>query len=145
MQEVSIDSLQQQVRTFRVKSQEVCFFLWDGGVPPHASDLGRVPLWCLSVPVPLLISLLILCLTHLLSALSSLMALPLSVSSSAGGGGGVFPFFPLLPPSPFSLCTHRRSLPSFLYHPVPWLHRFVEPVVGLPGFCHYVGRPLAGS
>ena len=43
MREVSIDFLQQKVRTFRGESQEVCVFLWGGGVPPHASDLYRAP------------------------------------------------------------------------------------------------------
>ena len=36
VREVSIDSLQQQVRTFWGESQEVCVFLWGGGIPPHA-------------------------------------------------------------------------------------------------------------
>ena len=49
MQEVSIDSLQQQVRTFWVESQEVCFFLWGGGFPPHVCDLDWGPPWGLSI------------------------------------------------------------------------------------------------
>ena len=143
MREVSIDSLQQPVRTFRGKSREFCIFLWRGGVPPHVYDLGQCPPWGLSVPVPFLISLLVLCMSRLLSSLSGLIALPLSVSSSAGGVE-VVGFFPLLPSSPFLLCPHRRSLPSFLFRPVPGILGFVEPVVVLPGFVHYVGRPPAG-
>ena len=43
MQEVSIDSLQQQVRTFWGESWEVRVFFWRGGILPHASDLDRGP------------------------------------------------------------------------------------------------------
>ena len=43
MQEVCIDSLQQQVRTIWVESQEVFVFLWGGGVPLHAWDLDWGP------------------------------------------------------------------------------------------------------
>ena len=39
MQEDSIDSLQQQVRTFWVEYREFLVFLWIGGVPPHMSEL----------------------------------------------------------------------------------------------------------
>ena len=60
MHEVSIESLQQQVRTFRDESWEVCVFLWGGGIPPHACDLDCCPPWGISVPVPLLIILFLL-------------------------------------------------------------------------------------
>ena len=60
VREVSIDSLQQQVRTFWGEFREVCVFLWGGGVPPHASDLDRGPPWGLSVPGPLLFLLIVL-------------------------------------------------------------------------------------
>ena len=60
MGEVSIDSLQKQVRMFWVESWEVLIFLWRGVVHPHSSDLDRAPMWCLSVPVPLLFLLFFL-------------------------------------------------------------------------------------
>ena len=50
MREVSVYFLQQQVRTFRGESQKVHIFLWEGGVPPHTSDLDQGPPWGISVP-----------------------------------------------------------------------------------------------
>ena len=62
MREVSIDCLQQHVRTFWVESQEVRVFLWGGVTPPHACDLNWVPPWGLSV-----LLLLLLCPLRLLT------------------------------------------------------------------------------
>ena len=80
MQEVSIDSLQQQVRTFWVESREVRIFLWGCGVPPLASDLDWVPLWVISVPSSLLFLLFVLLcrllLRRRLLPFSGRMALP---------------------------------------------------------------------
>ena len=133
-----------------MKSREILVFLWGGGVPSHASDLKRGPPWGLSVPVSLLILLFLLLLLLLLLCrvlyLSGLMALPLSTSTSVGEGGEVVGCFLLLPLSPFPSCPRHLSLPSSLCLPVPWLLGYVDPVVGvLPGFGHYVGRPLALS
>ena len=63
MGEVSIDSLQQQVRTFKGKDQEVHILLQGGQILPHADDLYPCPPWDLSVPVliSLVIFLLLLC------------------------------------------------------------------------------------
>ena len=119
MQEVSIDLLQQQVRTFWVESWEVRVFLWGGGIPPHASDLNRGPPWGLSVPsssnfFPLGLLL------RLLSSIFSRMALPsgqlvrsLSADGSAGGEGVLYVSLsfpsPLSPPFPISSSTPPSS------------------------------------
>ena len=136
MQEVFIDSLQKQVRTSRDESWEVCVFLWGGWRPPHACDLYRCPSWGISVPVPLLVSLLVLCLVPILFSLPGVMALSLSVSSSVRGG-----LWLLSPASPFPLFPHPHSIPFFIYLPVPWLFQCVESVLLLPWFGHYVGHP----
>ena len=114
-------------------------------IPIHVSDLDWCPLWGLSFPVPfLLMYFLFLLHPHLFSDLYGFMALLRTVGSSAGGG--VFGFVPLLPPSPFLLCPNCRFFPSSLCRFVPWLLRFVEPVVfGLPGIGHYVVHFPAGS
>ena len=112
--EVSIYSLQQQVHTFWGESREVCVFLWGGGAPLHACDLNRIPLWGLSAPIPLLFSLLVLCLPRLLYSLSGLVALPLSVSYSTGGGSlASFPCFPSPPSPPIPVSSH--SPPASAY------------------------------
>ena len=144
IQEVSKDFLKQKVRTLYTEYWEVHIFLWRGHVPPHASELDRCPTWGLSVPVPFsLLPLFILFQVRLLPALSGLMALLLLVGSS--GGGGVFGFVPLRPPSPLFLCLPCLSLHSFLCLLVPCPLGYLRPIVVLPGFGHYVGRPLAGN
>ena len=101
MREVSIDSLQQQVRTFWGEYLEVRVFLWGGGIPPHASDLNWGPPWGLTVLLLLIIcpiGLLLLCGTFGLCA--GRLALPAPDATSAGGGDGLWVFlsFPFLPP-----------------------------------------------
>ena len=71
MQEVSIDSLQQQVRTLWGESREVRVFLWGGGIPPHTIDLNRGLPWGLSAPASLLF---LLC--YRLLSLSGRVAVP---------------------------------------------------------------------
>ena len=89
MREVSIDSLQQQVCTFWVEYQEVCVFLWEGGIPPHALDLDWDPPWGLFVLVlSLLCPLGILLLYLFRSRRTGRLDLPVTAAASAGGGGG---------------------------------------------------------
>ena len=119
LQEVSVDSLQQQLRTFGIESREVRIFLWGGHVPPTqvtSTSAPRVVSPPLSLSPFRFFPILILCLPRLLSALSGLLALRLFQSSA---GGGVFGFVLLIPPFPLLLC-HRRSLPYFLCCHVPW-------------------------
>ena len=145
VQVVSIDSLQEQVRTFRGESREVRVFLWGVGVPPHASDLDRGPPWGLFIPVPLLIllCLLFLLLCSLLLSLYGLMAFLVSISTPVGGVVGCFLILPL---SSFPSCPRHLSLPSCLYRPVPLPLGYFEPIGGgSPGFGHYVGHPPAKS
>ena len=94
MREVSIDSLQQQVRTLWGESWEVLVFLWGGGVSPHASDLDQGAPWGLSVSVLLLILLFLL--LYCVLSLSGRMELPMLTRTSAGGGFvGCFTLHPL--------------------------------------------------
>ena len=116
MQEVSIDSLQQQVRTFRGESREVRVFLWGGQVPPNASDLDRCPPCGLSVPVPILLNTLLIrfCL-RLFHFLSGLVALLYLFSPSAGGGSEdlspcFHPLFYFSPPASYP-STYPSPLP----------------------------------
>ena len=102
MREVSIDSLQQQVRMFWGEYQEFRVFLWGGHVFPHVNDLYRCPPWGLSVPDPfLLIPLLFLFRLRLYPTLSGLLALLDLLSLYAGGSLALYPCF--LSPSSFSL------------------------------------------
>ena len=111
MREVSIDFLQQQVRTIWAESREVRVFLWEGHVPPHASDLDRCPLYVISFPVPIrLFPLLVIFRHRLLPALSGIMALLLSVGSSTGGSSDSSPCVP--PISSFYVSTAATSPPS---------------------------------
>ena len=87
MREDPIDSLQQQVRTFRCESWEVRVFFWGDGVPPYASDLDWAPPWSLSVSSSVLFLLILLLevLCWLLSLLSGRLTFPVSVGGSEGG------------------------------------------------------------
>ena len=146
MREVSIDSLQQQVLTFRGESQEVRIFLWGGGFPTHTSDLDRPPPWGLSVSVPLLILhfffLFLLC--RFLLSLSGRIALPeLDISTAVEGGGGLGCSLLLLLPSPPLLLLspsplrNLLPLPPFplaprLYQACCWCGARVWPLCGPP-------------
>ena len=105
MQEASIDSLQQQVRTFWGEFFEFRIFLWGGGIPPHVSDLNWGPVGSFRL-------LLLYLLPPWATAPSPLLCFqpdgspfwpvaPLSACCwlCGGGGGGVALSFPS-PPSP---------------------------------------------
>ena len=130
MQEVSIESLQQQVRTIWGESREVRVFLWGGGVPPHASDLDRGLQWGLSVSVsPLFVLFLLLCgllICPLLLSLSCRTAVPLLDGCSTGVGVVGCAIITL---SPFPSCPCLLSLPFGICRPVPWPLGYVGPVV----------------
>ena len=104
IQEVFIDSLQQQVRMLWGESREVRVFLLGGHARPHRSDLYRCSHWGISVSVPFLLLFLFLRLVHrfcLRLALSGLLALLDLLSLYAGGSLASYPCF--LSPSSFSL------------------------------------------
>ena len=122
MWEVSIDSLQQQVRKIWVDSWEVRIFLWGGHVPPHAIVLYRFPPWGLSISVPsLLPPLLVIFCRRRHPAISGLVALLLVFNPSPGGGG--ICGFSLLFPHSLLLLYLRLSCPSSLCSTPPWLLR----------------------
>ena len=85
VEEVSIESLQQQVRMFWGKVREVYAFLRGGHVPSHADHLYRCSPWGISVPFPFLLIPPILLHLRLVSALRCLLEiLPLILTFSEG-------------------------------------------------------------
>ena len=120
VREVSIDSLQQQVRTFRGESQEVCVFLWGGGIPPHVWDLDWGPPWGLSgLLLSLVCPLGLLLLQRFRSCRTGRFALPMPDAASAGGWGGVLCVVLSFPPIPSPPLPRPVSAPPSSPSPSP--------------------------
>ena len=146
MREVSIDSLQQQVRTFWVESWEVHVFLWGGCVPPVQVTLTAPPPWGLSVHFSLLFfrffHFILLCRLLLrcrFISLSGQMVVPSLAGCSVGklGVSSVALSLPS-PPSP----PIPSPLPTLWYLPPRTLaHRACRAHCGIAGVFPLCGPP----
>ena len=126
MRKVSIESLQQQVHTFRCEVLEVRVLLRGGQAPPCADRLYWCPPWGLSAPVPFLIFLIVLIRLRLYPTISGLVEILPLVLTYCGGvllpRPPVSPLplsplpllllpFPPLPPSSASSAVATNSTP----------------------------------